>query len=150
MRCTPPAVSLLSTSIPVCMFSVSFLSVKLKSAARGAESKPEMKMAFGLTDGSGIVPYGLCLKAAQSPLFIRISVIFCAGAVRKSGVSNLRYSISGVASIVTASSFRFAPLTISLIFPLTGEQSCISGRFLSCSMGVPAFTSAPSLTRSPG
>ena len=55
------------------------------------------------------------------------------------------YSISSVDLIVISKIFLFAPLTISNISPLTGEQNFILSLYLSKKITVPALTLSPTL-----
>ena len=105
----------------------------------------ETKMDLGSLLGLAIILYGLCLMYANVPDFINSSIILSTEILFKSGISKFLTS-SPLLSIITFKIFLFSPLTICLIFPLTGETILIFSSFLSKNTGSPFLTKSPSLT----
>ena len=105
----------------------------------------ETKMDLGSLLGLAIILYGLCLMYANVPDFVNNSIILSTEILFKSGILKLLKS-SPILSIITFKIFLFSPLTICLIFPLTGETILIFSSFLSKKTGSPFLTKSPSLT----
>ena len=90
----------------------------------------ETKMDLGSLLGLAIILYGLCLMYANVPDFVNSSIILSTEILFKSGISKFLTS-SPLLSIITCKIFLFSPLTICLIFPLTGETILMFSSFLS-------------------